>query len=84
MKVARVLSNVLEKGANQSENRITSYVYEKAYNLIEVYCQKSKELIYETKALSFGKIKGKTINAKHICLLSNCLSVVQKIAEEML
>lgn len=54
------------------------------YNLIEKFVEKSKELILETKALNFNKIKGKSINAKHICLLCNCYSILARIAEEML
>jgi|LakMenE18May11ns_1017448.scaffolds.fasta_scaffold9221470_1 hypothetical protein len=54
------------------------------YDMIYKFCQKSKELILETKALSFGKIKAKNINAKHICLLCNCYSILIKIGEEML
>lgn len=80
MKLARVLSNVLEKAA---PNPITNFAFERLYDLIEVYCNKSRELILDTKALTFGKIKGKSINAKHICLLCNCLSVIQKFTEEM-
>ena len=51
---------------------------------MDIYTLKGKELILDTKALQFGKIKSKAINAKHICLLSNCLSVVERIAVEML
>ena len=35
------------------------------------------------RALQYGKIKGK-INAKHICLLCNALSILVRITEEML
>ena len=52
--------------------------------MIYKFCQKSKELILQTKALSYGKIKGKNINAKHICLLCNCYSILIKIGQEML
>lgn len=54
------------------------------FDLIDVYCLQSRELILDKKAIGFGKIKSKNINAKHICLLCNCLSVLKKFAEEML
>ncbi len=41
-------------------------------------------MILEAKAINYGKTKAKAINAKHICLLLNCLSVLLKMAEEML
>jgi len=53
-------------------------------DLIEQYSINCKELILETKALKFEKIKGKNINAKHICLLCNCLSVLIKISEDLI
>ena len=51
---------------------------------MNIYCHKSRELIYDAKALKFGRIKAKNVNAKHICLLANCLSVIHKIAEDVL
>jgi len=86
VKMNRVLSGVLPRQSVQEQgyNYITKYIYEKMYDMIYKFCQKSKELILETKALSFGKIKAKNINAKHICLLCNCYSILIKIAEEML
>lgn len=86
VKMNRTLSGVLPRQSVQQQgyNYITKYIYEKMYDMIYKFCQKSKELILQTKALSFGKIKGKNINAKHICLLCNCYSILIKIGEEML
>lgn len=80
--MARVLANIHQHDLNES-NKILKHVYDKVYDLVDVYCSKSKELILDIKALAYGKIKGKSINAKHICLLSNCLSVIKKIVEDI-
>lgn len=83
--MARVLGNVYDRDAsNPVYRRVLSEVYDKLYDLVEAFASKSKELIHDAKALSFGKIKSKGINAKHICLLCNCLSVISRITEDML
>lgn len=80
IQMGRVLGSILDS----SKSRIQAHVYTKIYDLMDRYCAQSKELILDTKALKYEKIKGKSINAKHICLLCNCLSVVLRIGEELL
>jgi hypothetical protein len=81
VKVGRILSNIFDIQAYPSHHQqVLTLVYEKTFELMELFAGKGKELILDFKAVAFGKIKSKTINAKHICLLSNCLSVVSKIA----
>lgn len=86
IKMNRVLSTILSKQfvAEVGYNKITKHIYDKIYDLVYKFCGKSKELILETKALQYGKIKGKNINAKHICLLCNCYSIMGRITEELL
>ena len=81
VKVGTILSNIFDIQAYPSHHQqVLTLVYEKTFELMELFAGKGKELILDFKAVAFGKIKSKTINAKHICLLSNCLSVVSKIA----
>ena len=85
MKVARILSHIFDKSTSEKAyNQVLSTCHEKLYDLIDIFTIKSKELILDTKALQYGKIKSKAINAKHICLLNNCLAVVERVAIEML
>lgn len=82
MKMARVLGNVFDRdSSSNAHQKLMGVIYEKLFDLICEYCLKSRELILEAKAVNYGKTKGKGINAKHICLLLNCLSVLMKIAE---
>ena len=81
MKAARILSHIFDReSAANAYNSVLSLVYNKIFDLVDIFCGKGKYLILDTKALQFGKIKSKNINAKHICLLHNCLSVVERIA----
>jgi hypothetical protein len=86
VKMSRILSGILAREFVQEVgyNKITRCIYEKVFDLVYKFCLKSRELILETKALQFGKIKGKNINAKHICLLCNCYSILLRIVEEVL
>lgn len=86
VKMNRVLAGILPREfvVETGHNKITRHIYDKIFDLLYKFAMKSKELILETKALNFGKIKAKTINAKHICLLANCYSVLIKISEELL
>jgi hypothetical protein len=86
VKMNRILAAVLpsEWVREAGCNRISRCIYEKIFDLVLKFCLKSRELILETKALQFGRIKGKNINAKHICLLCNCYSILIKLAEELL
>lgn len=81
LKMGRILGNIISREETEEVgyNKINKFIFEKIFSVIEKYCTTSRELILETKALKFEKIKGKSINAKHICLLCNCLSVVSKI-----
>lgn len=79
-KVGRILSHIFDKDTSPCHHKqVQSIVYEKLFGLVELFASKGKELILDFKAVAFGKIKSKTINAKHICLLSNCLSVITRI-----
>ena len=40
-------------------------------------------MILEKKALKMEKIKGNNIAVKHICLLSNCLTLLEKLTQEI-
>jgi hypothetical protein len=40
-------------------------------------------MILEKKALKLNKIKGNNITVKHICLLSNCLTFLEKLVREI-
>ena len=80
-KVGRILSHIFEKEAYPFHHQqVQGLVCSKMWELVELFAVKGKELILDFKAVGFGRIKSKTINAKHICLLSNCLSVVTKIS----
>lgn len=58
-------------------------LFEKLFELIKYYNKMTQQLILGSKALTFQKIKTKSINARHICLLSNCLAVVRIIILEI-
>ena len=63
--------------------RIITHVYDKVYELIDQYNSATKEMILEKKALKMEKIKGNNIAVKHICLLSNCLTFLEKLTQKI-
>lgn len=53
------------------------------FDLIESYNAKTRELILEAQARKYEKMKSKNISAKHLCLVHNCLTLLQKLLNQM-
>jgi len=57
-------------------NKINKFIFEKIFSVIEKYCTTSRELILETKALKFEKLKGKSTSTPNI---SVCCAIVYQL-----